>query len=35
MQAPPITIDARGKMNESTALGIKTVGSARATAAGR
>jgi len=35
MQAPAITIDMRGKMNESTALGIKTIGSAKAMAAGR
>jgi hypothetical protein len=35
MQAPAITIDARGKMNESTALGINTVGRAKPTAAGR
>src|ERR1700738_2546646 len=34
-QAPTITIDARGKMNESMALGIKTVGRANAMAAGR
>jgi hypothetical protein len=35
MQAPTITIDARGKMNESMALGINTVGRAKAMAAGR
>jgi hypothetical protein len=30
-----MTIDARGRMYESTAMGMKAVGSARAIAAGR
>src|SRR5882672_249161 len=34
-QAPPITIEARGKMKESSAVGRKTVGSVRARPAGK